>query len=151
MRTTLELDDELSERAKAYTGLTKKSAVVREALRALVERESVRRLAALGGSHSDAKEPPVADRNQDDPGRYFGGRSSPESEDAGFQPGVPPALREHARGEDAPYSAAALAGTGAPRAAVAARTSGIRSRPYARASSSGSKPRIRKVVTPRSQ
>jgi Arc/MetJ family transcription regulator len=50
MRTTLALDDELLEKAQAYTGLREKSALVREALRALIERESARRLARLGGS-----------------------------------------------------------------------------------------------------
>ena len=50
MRTTLALDDELLEKAQAYTGLKEKSALVREALKALVERESARRLARLGGS-----------------------------------------------------------------------------------------------------
>src|ERR1700732_3431995 len=49
MRTTLALDDELLETAAAYTGLREKSALVREALRALIERESARRLARLGG------------------------------------------------------------------------------------------------------
>ena len=53
MRTTLALDDELLERAQAYTGLREKSALVREALRALIERESARRLARLGGSEPD--------------------------------------------------------------------------------------------------
>lgn len=55
MRTTLALDDELLERAQAYTGLREKSALVREALRALIERESARRLARLGGSEPDLK------------------------------------------------------------------------------------------------
>jgi Arc/MetJ family transcription regulator len=50
MRTTLALDDELLAEAEAYTGLREKSALVREALRALIERESARRLARLGGS-----------------------------------------------------------------------------------------------------
>jgi Arc/MetJ family transcription regulator len=50
MRTTIALDDELVAKAQAYTGLTEKSALVREALRALIERESARRLARLGGS-----------------------------------------------------------------------------------------------------
>ena len=58
MRTTLAIDDELFEKAKAYTGLKEKSAVVREALRALVEREAARRLAALGGSDPHAEAPP---------------------------------------------------------------------------------------------
>jgi len=53
MRTTLALDDELFAQAQAYTGLSEKSAVVREALRALVERESARRLARMGGSAPD--------------------------------------------------------------------------------------------------
>jgi Arc/MetJ family transcription regulator len=54
MRTTLALDDALMERAASYTGLREKSALVREALKALIERESARRLAALGGSEPKA-------------------------------------------------------------------------------------------------
>lgn len=50
MRTTLALDDDLLAQAEAYTGLTEKAALVREALKALIERESARRLARLGGS-----------------------------------------------------------------------------------------------------
>lgn len=50
MRTTLALDDELVAKAQEFTGLKEKSALVREALKALVERESARRLAQLGGS-----------------------------------------------------------------------------------------------------
>lgn len=50
MRTTLALDDELMARAQAFTGVKEKSALVREALKALIERESARRLAMLGGS-----------------------------------------------------------------------------------------------------
>lgn len=53
MRTTLALDDELLAEAEAYTGLREKSALVREALRALIEREAARRLARLGGSEPD--------------------------------------------------------------------------------------------------
>jgi Arc/MetJ family transcription regulator len=53
MRTTLALDDELLAEAEAYTGLHEKSALVREALRALIEREAARRLARLGGSEPD--------------------------------------------------------------------------------------------------
>jgi Arc/MetJ family transcription regulator len=55
MRTTLALDDELLAEAEAYTGLREKSALVREALRALIEREAARRLARLGGSEADLK------------------------------------------------------------------------------------------------
>ena len=50
MRTTLNIDDELLAEAQRVTGLKEKVALVREGLRALVERESARRLAKLGGS-----------------------------------------------------------------------------------------------------
>jgi len=50
MRTTLALDGALVAKAQAFTGLTEKSALVREALKALIERESAHRLALLGGS-----------------------------------------------------------------------------------------------------
>lgn len=53
MRTTLALDDDLLARAADLTGIGEKSALVREALRALIERESARRLARLGGSEPD--------------------------------------------------------------------------------------------------
>ena len=53
MRTTLALDDKLLEKAEFYTGIHEKSALVREALKALVEREAARRLARLGGSEPD--------------------------------------------------------------------------------------------------
>ena len=49
LRTTLALDDELVAAAYAYTGIREKSSLVREALKALIERESARRLARLGG------------------------------------------------------------------------------------------------------
>jgi Arc/MetJ family transcription regulator len=58
MRTTLALDDDLLERAQELTGLNEKTAVVREALKALIERESARRLARLGGSAPDLEAPP---------------------------------------------------------------------------------------------
>jgi Arc/MetJ family transcription regulator len=53
MRTTLALDDALVAQAQACTGLKEKSALVREALKALIERESARRLARLGGTEHD--------------------------------------------------------------------------------------------------
>ncbi|NIJ08130.1 Arc/MetJ family transcription regulator [Sphingomonas vulcanisoli] len=53
MRTTLALDDELLAKAQAFTGLVEKTALVREALRALIERESAVRLARLGGSEPE--------------------------------------------------------------------------------------------------
>jgi Arc/MetJ family transcription regulator len=57
MRTTLALDDNLVAKAQAFTGLKEKSALVREALKALIERESARRLARLGGSEPDVTMP----------------------------------------------------------------------------------------------
>ena len=50
MRTTLNLDDDLLEEAQRLTGVSEKTALVRAALEALIERESARRLARLGGS-----------------------------------------------------------------------------------------------------
>ena len=50
MRTTLALDDDLLSKAQYLTGVSEKSALVREALRALIQRESAKRLALLGGS-----------------------------------------------------------------------------------------------------
>ena len=55
MRTTLALDDELIAKAQDFTGLQEKSALVREALKALIERESARRLARLGGTEPDLR------------------------------------------------------------------------------------------------
>ena len=56
MRTTLALDDDLLTKAELLTGLSEKTALVREALRALIQRESAKRLALLGGT-----EPQLAD------------------------------------------------------------------------------------------
>jgi Arc/MetJ family transcription regulator len=50
MRTTLILDDALIDKARGITGLSEKTALVHEGLRALIARESARKLAALGGS-----------------------------------------------------------------------------------------------------
>ncbi len=50
MRTTLALDDELVRIAQEFTGVSEKTALVREALKALIERESARRLASLSGT-----------------------------------------------------------------------------------------------------
>lgn len=65
MRTTLALDDELLAKAQEFTGLRQKSALVREALKALIEREAARRLARLGGSQPDLTAPP---RRRSEPG-----------------------------------------------------------------------------------
>lgn len=50
MRTTLNIDDELFQQARDLSGLQEKTALIREGLKALIERESARRLARLGGS-----------------------------------------------------------------------------------------------------
>lgn len=58
MRTTVALDDELIADAQSYTGIKEKSALLREALKALIEREAARRLILLGGSAPDLEAPP---------------------------------------------------------------------------------------------
>jgi Arc/MetJ family transcription regulator len=50
MRTTLILDDDLVAKARDVTGMQEKTALVHEGLRALIARESARKLAALGGT-----------------------------------------------------------------------------------------------------
>lgn len=62
MRTTLNIDDTLLEEAGRLTGIAEKTVLVREGLRALIERESARRLARLGASEPQLK--PVPRRRQ---------------------------------------------------------------------------------------
>jgi Arc/MetJ family transcription regulator len=50
MRTTLNLDDQLLKEAQRATGMKERTALIHAGLRALIERESARRLARLGGS-----------------------------------------------------------------------------------------------------
>lgn len=50
MRTTINLDDELVSEAQRITGMKERTALIHEGLKALIERESARRLARLGGS-----------------------------------------------------------------------------------------------------
>ncbi len=56
MRTTITLDDELVAEASFCTGITEKTALVREALRTVIQLEAARRLARLGGSEPDLKD-----------------------------------------------------------------------------------------------
>lgn len=58
MNMTIVLDDELLARAVALTGLDERSDLFNEALVALIERESARQLARLGGSQPDLAEAP---------------------------------------------------------------------------------------------
>jgi Arc/MetJ family transcription regulator len=58
MRTTVALDDELVRTAQEYSGVTERTALLREALKALIHIEASRRLAALGGTMPDLKDIP---------------------------------------------------------------------------------------------
>ena len=50
MRTTITLDDDLLEKAMRLTGIKDRTPLIRESLKAIIARESARRLALLGGS-----------------------------------------------------------------------------------------------------
>jgi Arc/MetJ family transcription regulator len=50
MRTTINLDDRLIEEAQRVTGTRERTALIHEGLRALIARESARRLGRLGGT-----------------------------------------------------------------------------------------------------
>lgn len=58
MRTTLNLDDDLLSQAAELTGIKERTTLLRESLKALIERESARRLALLGGSEPQADDIP---------------------------------------------------------------------------------------------
>jgi len=58
MRMRLTLDDGLVESAQEFTGITDKAALIREALNCLVQRESSRRLALLGGTMPELEDIP---------------------------------------------------------------------------------------------
>jgi Arc/MetJ family transcription regulator len=64
MRTTLTLDDDLLLQAQQISGLTERSQLIREALLALIQRESAKRLAKLGGTQPELQQIP---RRQSDP------------------------------------------------------------------------------------
>jgi Arc/MetJ family transcription regulator len=53
MRTTLNIDDDVLEKASRLTGIKEKTALVRLGLEALIARESSKRLAKLGGTEKD--------------------------------------------------------------------------------------------------
>ncbi len=58
MRTTITLDDDLLAAAARLTGITDRTPLIRESLKAIIARESARRLALLGGSQPDFEVPP---------------------------------------------------------------------------------------------
>jgi len=55
MRTTLNIDDDVLEKASRLTGIKEKTALVRLGLEALIARESSKRLAKLGGTEKDLR------------------------------------------------------------------------------------------------
>jgi metal-responsive CopG/Arc/MetJ family transcriptional regulator len=57
MRTTVNLDDALLEQAQTLSGVKERSALLREALEALIQRESARRLARLAGTEPLVRAP----------------------------------------------------------------------------------------------
>ena len=58
MRTTLNIDDDVLDKASRLTGIKEKSALVRLGLEALIARESSKRLAKLGGTEKDMRSIP---------------------------------------------------------------------------------------------
>lgn len=58
MRTTINLNDDLLSEAHRLTGLKERTALVHEGLRALIERESAKRLAKLGGTEPQLEDIP---------------------------------------------------------------------------------------------
>jgi Arc/MetJ family transcription regulator len=55
MTTTITLADDLVRTSQEYTGVAEKTALIREALKSLIQRKGARRLAALGGSVSHSE------------------------------------------------------------------------------------------------
>ncbi len=58
MRTTLNIEDNLLEKAAKLTGVTEKTSLVRLGLQALIARESAKRLSELGGTEKSLKKIP---------------------------------------------------------------------------------------------
>ncbi|HEY2322445.1 MAG TPA: type II toxin-antitoxin system VapB family antitoxin [Thermoanaerobaculia bacterium] len=57
MRTTIDVDDRLVEDARRLTSTKELSVLIHEGLRALIARESARRISRLGGSDREAEAP----------------------------------------------------------------------------------------------
>ena len=64
MRTTLNIEDDLLEKAARLTGVTEKTSLVRLGLQALIAKESAKRLARLGGTETELA--PVPRRRAED-------------------------------------------------------------------------------------
>ena len=58
MRTTINIDDQLLQKASEMTGVEEKTSLVRLGLQALIARESARRLARLGGTEHNLQDVP---------------------------------------------------------------------------------------------
>ncbi len=58
MRTTLNIGDEIVQKAARLTGLQEKTSLLHEGLKALIAKESAKRLAKLGGSSPKVKDIP---------------------------------------------------------------------------------------------
>lgn len=58
MRTTLNIEDELLDKAAKLTGIKEKTSLVRLGLESLIARESSKRLANLGGTEKGLKAVP---------------------------------------------------------------------------------------------
>lgn len=71
MRTTLKIDDQLLATAQQITGVSCKSVLVHEGIKALIERESAKRLAGLGGSQPDLQAMPRRRSKAGCPGRHI--------------------------------------------------------------------------------
>lgn len=56
MRATVALDDELVRKAQEFSGITERTALLRESLKALIHISASRRLAAVGGTEPDLQE-----------------------------------------------------------------------------------------------
>lgn len=80
MRTTITLDDDLLARASMLTGITDRTPLIRESLKAIIARESARRLALLGGSMPELELTP---RRQPEPENEFETASDAAKNSAG--------------------------------------------------------------------
>ena len=58
MRTTLNIEDKLLDKAAKLTGVKEKTALVRLGLESLIARESAKKLAMLGGTEKRLQVPP---------------------------------------------------------------------------------------------
>ena len=77
MRTTITLDDDLLEKAMRLTGIKDRTPLIRESLKAIIARESARRLALLGGSMPELQLTP---RRQPEPAHELESASQITSE-----------------------------------------------------------------------